>query len=259
MGIIVNMAFCQYGGHDSTISPRKGGNLTTIRWPDNQTNATMSWRVCDECKNKLGGDPTMDIVLLWANEVSSINQSPGSVRDNPLKQALHVQYVDQFLNKNIRIKFGNRFPFFLIDVCENEKKYFLLELTQQCVISDIFLTDIQNMDERTSISLKLWVGATMAAKGTRATFNISGGQQWYTTTERIQAFKAVDKLASNDEIVRTGAEVAPVVELLVRSHNFISLEGCDSDSPIRKYVKKDAVLQYITSNDLVIKIDKSSD
>lgn len=211
---MTNTTFCQYGGHDSTINPRKGGNLTTIRWPDNQTNATMSWLVCDECKNKLGGDPTMDILLLWANEVSSVDQLPGSV---------------------------------------------LLELTQQCVISDIFLTDIQNTDESTSISLKLWVGATMAAKGTRATFNVSGGQQWYAITERIQAFKAVDKLASNDEIVRIGAEVAPVVELLVRSHDFISLEGCDSDSPIRKYVKKDAVLQYITSNDLVIKIDSLSD
>jgi hypothetical protein len=66
-------------------------------------------------------------------------------------------------------------------------------------------------------------------------------------------------LASNDEVIRSGVEVAPIVELLVRSHDFISLEGCDSDSPIRKYVKKDAaaVLQYITSNDLVIKIDKS--
>ena len=250
------MAFCQYGGHDSTINPRKGGNLITIRWPDNQTNATMSWRVCDECKNKLGGDPTMDIVLLWANEVSSVNQLPESVRDNSLKQALLVQYVDEFLNKNMRIKFGNRFPFFLIDICENEKKYFLLEFTKQCAISDIFLTEIQNMDERTSISLKLWVGATMAAKGTRATFNVSGGQQPYTTTQRIQAFKAVDKLASNDEIVRSGVEVAPIVELFVRSHNIISLEGCDSNSPIRKYIKKDAVLQCITSNDIDIKIDK---
>ncbi|MFZ0515184.1 MAG: hypothetical protein WAM14_26540 [Candidatus Nitrosopolaris sp.] len=253
------MAFCQYGGHDS-LKPRGGGNLTTITWPDNHTNVTLCWLVCDECKNKFKGtDLTMEIFLLWANEVSSVRQLPASLRCNPLKQALLGQYIDKFLNRNIRIKFGNRFPFFLIDICENEKKYFLLELTQQRVISDIFLTDIQNMDESTSISLKLWVGATMAAKGTRATFNISGGHQSYTTTERIQAFKAIDKLASNDEIVRTGAEVTPVVELLVRSPDFISLEGCDSDSPIRKYVKKDAVLQYITSNDLVIKIDKSSD
>ena len=250
------MAFCKYGGHDSTINPRKGGNLITIRWTDNLTNATLSWHVCDECKNKLGGDPTMDILLLWANEVSSVNQLPGSVRDNPLKQALLVQYVDKFL-KNMRIKFGDRFPFFLIDICENEKKYFLLELTKQSVISDIFLIDIQNMDERTSISLKLWAGAMMAAKGTRATFNVSGGQQPYTTTQRVQTFKEVEKLACNNEIIRSGAEVASIVELLVRSHDFVSLEGCDSDSPIRKYVKKDAVPQYITSNDLVIKVDKS--
>jgi len=182
------MAFCKYGGHDSTINPRKGGNLITIRWTDNLTNATLSWHVCDECKNKLGGDPTMDILLLWANEVSSVNQLPGSVRDNPLKQALLVQYVDKFL-KNMRIKFGDRFPFFLIDICENEKKYFLLELTKQSVISDIFLIDIQNMDERTSISLKLWVDAMMAAKGTRATFNVSGGQQPYTTTQRVQTLR----------------------------------------------------------------------
>jgi hypothetical protein len=46
------MAFCQYGGHDSSINPRKGGNLTPVRWTDNQTNLTLCWLVCDECKNK---------------------------------------------------------------------------------------------------------------------------------------------------------------------------------------------------------------
>ena len=219
----------------------------------------MSWHVCDEIQEQFRGSRYNYgyILSFWASEVSSVNYLPGSMRDDPLRQALLVQYVDQFINKNMRIKFGDRFPFFLIDICENEKKYFLLELTKQSVISDIFLTDIRNMDERTSISLKLWASAMMAAKGTRATFNVSGGQQPYTTTQKVQTFKTVDKLASNDEIIRSGVEVAPIVELLVRSHNFISLEGCDSDSPIRKYVKKDDVLQYVTSNDLVIKIDKS--
>ena len=199
------MAFCQYGGHDSRMNPRKGGNLTTVRWLDNQTNVTLCWQVCDECKNKYrrGGDLTMDILLLWVNEVSSVNKLPGSLRDNPLKQALLVQYIDRFLNTNIRMKFGNRFPFFLIDFCEAEKKYFLLELTQQRAISDIFLTDLQNMDERTSISLKLWVGATIAAKATRATFNVPGGQQPYTISERELGFKSADNLANNDEIIRS--------------------------------------------------------
>lgn len=194
-------------------------------------------------------------MLLWANEVSSVNKLPGSLRDSPLKQALLVHYVDKFLNTNMRIKFGNRFPFYLIDFCETEKKYFLLALAQQSAISDIFLTDIQKMDERTSISLKLWVGATIAAKGTRATFNVPGGQQPYTISERVGGFKAADNLSSNDEIIRSGVEVAPIVELFVRSHDVISLEGCDSNSPIRRYIKKDATLQYITSNDIQIVIN----
>lgn len=84
----------------------------------------------------------------------------------------------------------------------------------------------------------------------RATFNVQGGKQPYTISERKQGFKATDNLASNDEIIRSGVELAPIVELFVRSHDVISLEGCDSNSPIRKYIKKDAALQYITSNDI---------
>ena len=84
----------------------------------------------------------------------------------------------------------------------------------------------------------------------RATFNVQGGKQPYTISEREQGFKATDNLASNDEVIRSGVEVAPIVELFVRSHDVISLEGCDSNSPIRKYIKKDAALQYITSNDI---------
>ncbi len=121
------------------------------------------------------------------------------------------------------------------------------EFTKQSALSDIFLPNIQNGDERNSIALKLWVGATIAAKGTRATFNFSGGEQPYTLQERILHFKHADNLARNDEMIRTGIEVAPIVELFVRPHNVISLDGSDANSPIRKHIKTGVMLQYITS------------
>lgn len=49
-------------------------------------------------------------------------------------------------------------------------------------------------------------------------------------------------MAKENEIIRTGVEVAPIVELLVRDKNLISLEGSDDSSPIRKYIKN--ILHY---------------
>ena len=69
----------------------------------------------------------------------------------------------------MRIKFGNRFPFYLTDTDETEKKYFLEELKQQGALSNIFVHDIQDGTIRETIALKLWAGATMGSKPTRAT------------------------------------------------------------------------------------------
>ena len=54
----------------------------------------------------------MDILLFWANDVIVVNHLPESLEENPLKQALLVQHTDKFLNQEMRIKFGHRFPFF---------------------------------------------------------------------------------------------------------------------------------------------------
>jgi hypothetical protein len=92
----------------------------------------------------------------------------------------------------VRIKFGSRFPFYLTDIDETREKIFLQELTKQSGISDVFLPDVKNGDETNSITLKLRVGATIAAKETRATFNGSGGEQPYTPQQRILDFKHAD-------------------------------------------------------------------
>jgi hypothetical protein len=95
--------------------------------------------------------------------------------------------------------------------------------------------------------LKLWAGAI-----TRATYNIGKGDKAYELSDRISGFRQADDMAKENEIIRTGVEVAPIVELLVRDKNLISLEGSDDSSPIRKYIKKHSTLPRITSNDLQI-------
>ena len=165
---------------------------------------TLLWNICNECKKHLEGDPTMDILFHWTEEVSNISHLPKSLENNPLKQALLVQYVDKFLNQNMRIKFGNRFPFYLTDTDETEKKYFLEELKQQAALSNIFIHDIQDGARRETIALKLWVGATMGSKPTRATYNTPGGQREYTLEERQTGFREADNLANRDDIVRAG-------------------------------------------------------
>jgi hypothetical protein len=246
------MDFCQSGGHNSSQTSRITGNLTTVQHIDR--NITSLWKICDECSQKyLGRDSTMDILLLWASEVSAANKLPEALKDNPFKQSLLVQYVDKFLNLNMRIKFGSRFPFYLTDVNETEKKYFLQELGQQAVLSNAFLSDIKDVNERKSIPLKLWAGAISGAKSTRVTYNAGVGEKVYELNDRISGFRDTDNMTKENEIVRTGVEVAPIFELLVRDNNIISLEGSDDNSPIRKYIKKLSILQYITPNDLQIK------
>ena len=102
----------------------------------------------------------------------------------------------------MRIKFGHRFPFFLADVNESEKKYFLEELKQQTSLSNIFLPDIEDGAKRETIALKLWAGATTGAKATRTMYNIPGGQQGYDLELRKAEFQKADQLANMDEILR---------------------------------------------------------
>jgi hypothetical protein len=241
------MSFCQFGGHDSNKTSRTKDNLVNVPYD------TLIWKICNECsKNFSGGDPTMDILLGWANDLVVINQLPESLKENPLKQALLVQHVDKFLNLNIRIKFGSRFPFYLTDTNETEKKYFLEELKQQTALSNIFLQDIQDGAKRETIALKLWAGATTGAKPTRAIYNVPGGQQEYTREKRQADFRKADDLANMDEIVRAGVEVTTILELVVRNHVMISLEGSAPNSPVRRYIMRTAALNYVTADDLQI-------
>lgn len=139
--------FCQFGGHNPNI-PRKKRleELTCQSFADNDNTASL-WLVCKDCSNYFaGGDLTMNVLHNWATEgIADItNQLPNSLRENPLRQSLLIQYVDEFLNNNTRKILGNRFPTFLADLNESEKKYFIRELEQDPTIRDVFLHDVKD-------------------------------------------------------------------------------------------------------------------
>jgi hypothetical protein len=247
------MSFCQFGGHN-TGNTRKQELLHTIPYFDPDKNATLFYQICSECMKYLTGDPTMLILLSWANEWIQTSKLPKSLNRNPLKQSLVVQHVDKFLNLNMRVKLGNRFPFFLLDDNESEKQYFKQELEKNSVLSSIFMPDLKNSTKRSCIALKLWVGATFGAKATRATFNVLGGKQEYDVRLRTREFQAAEQYAIQDNIVKYGVQIAPIVELIVRNHTTISLEGSQPSASIWRYIKKidRSTLENITENDLQI-------
>jgi hypothetical protein len=244
--------FCQFGGHDVTI-PRIGQQLVLAAFQDNYR--ISKWLVCMTCSEFLQGigDSTMFVLCRWARECADITtQLPVSVRDTPLKQSLFVQYVDEFLNK-IRIKLGTRFPSFLSDLNEIEKRHFMQALEQDSTIANIFLPDVKKRAERKSVALKFWVGGMTAAKATRKTYNIAGGgEEEYTPEQREADFKAADNYAKKDEIFYAGVEVAPILELIIRKKKQISLERAKHDSPIWKYVKRTAHDKNVNQEDLII-------
>lgn len=189
-------SFCQFGGHSPTIPKKKRlEELTCQSFAD----TTSFWLVCKDCSNYFtGGDPTMNILHSWATEgISDItNLLPVSLRENPLKQSLLIQYIDEFLNNNIRKILGDRFPTFLADLNESEKKYFIQEIEQDPTIRAIFLYDVKDGVKRRSIALRLWVGATIAAKSTRQTYNTPGGvEQAYDLKLRKEDFQSADYYA----------------------------------------------------------------
>ena len=103
-----------------------------------------------------------------------------------------------------------------------------------------------------TIALKLWAGAIAAAKTPRSAYNVHEGEQPYTIEKKIKGFAIADSWASNDEILRAGVEVAPILELLVRKHDAISLEGADKKSPIRRYLEATVDDKSVKRTDLVI-------
>lgn len=252
------MRFCQFGGHKFGIS-RKQELLYTVPYTDPDKNVTLFYLVCSECSKFFNGDPTMLILKSWSNEWNQISKLSTSLNENPLKQGLVVHHIDKYLNFNIRIRLGNRFPFFLLDEHEIEKQYFKQELEEDTVLSSIFMPDLDST-ERICIALKLWVGATIGAKPTRMTFNIQGGKQKYDTEERKKEFQVAEQYAMQDSIVRHGVEIAPIVELIVRNHTTISLKGSQSSTSIWKYIKNvdRLTLEYITANDLQLNIESEA-
>lgn len=85
--------------------------------------------------------------------------------------------------------------------------------------------------------MRLWAGAIIAAKATRSTHNVPGGQQNYTLHQRQVDFQIADSYAQDDRVCMLGIQIAPILELVIRSHDKISLEGAEAGSGIRKYLK----------------------
>lgn len=113
----------------------------------------------------------------------------------------------------------------------------LLELEQDILIRLIFLSEIEDATQRVSIGLRLWAGATMAAKATRPTHNVPRGQQNYTLPQMQADFREADAYAQDDGLCLLGVQIAPILELFIRTHDKISLEGAEADSEVRKYLK----------------------
>jgi hypothetical protein len=252
-------SFCHFGTHHLNTS-RKGklspsnSQLQLTSFAEDPNDKTVSiWLVCNDCIQKFNlnveQDPTMNVLLIWASECNgNINELPFSLKEKPLNQ-----YVDEFLNNSIRkVIFGNRFPVYLSDLNETEKKYFLRELEQDSTIANIFLPDIKKGLDRNSFALKLWAIATIPAKSTRRTFNAQEREEVYDTNKRQSGFQTADAYANKDEIFRSGVEVATILELIIREQPQISLEGAASNSPIRKYVKANTDDKSMKKEDLVI-------
>jgi hypothetical protein len=178
----------------------------------------------------------MYILQAWGKEYNAINRVPYSLSINPIRQAQLVNHIDSLLNNKFRKKLGNRFPAFLTTPNETEKKCYLKELEREILIR-FLLPEIEDASQRVSIGLRLWAGATVAAKATRPTYNVTGGQQNYTLEQRQADFREADTYALNDYISLLGVQIAPILELVIRSHDKISLEGAEANSEVRKYLK----------------------
>lgn len=131
--------FCQFGGHSQrTPRKRRFKQLSPILFVDN-SDIYSCWLACNECtKDIRTGDLSINVLYNWANEGLASNTTiylPDSLRKNPLRQSLLVQYVDEFPNNNIRKKLDNRFPAFLSDSIESEKNYFIRELDYDPTLS----------------------------------------------------------------------------------------------------------------------------
>lgn len=208
------------------------------------------WLVCMKCSEFLQGigDSTMFVLSRWAHECAdNTTQLPVSVRETPLKQSLLIQYVDEFLNNNIRREFGDRFPCFLSDLNEIEKRHFIQALEQDSTIANT-----KERAERKSVALKLWVGGTTTAKATRKTHNVAGGEEEYTPEQREADFNAANNYAKKDEIFCADVEVAPILELIIRKKKEISLERAKRDPPIWKYINGTVHDKHVKHEDLVI-------
>lgn len=212
--------------------------------------------VCMNCFNKYRlherHDPTMSILYNWTLENDKAIQLPKEVNCNVIVQSLIIQNVDNFLNNHMRKKFSENFPL-IIDINGSEKSYFLQSLEEDPALANFFLLDINDGKIRRNIALKLWIGGTVAAKGTRQMYNVQGRQERYNPEHRENDFKAAEELAALDTTCNAGVEVAVILELLIRKIPLIFLDRLNpnSNSPILRYIK-DKEKKEVSVPDLIL-------
>jgi hypothetical protein len=216
-------------------------------------NSSLVVHWCSDCMNLIhpqaGSDPTMKIFHIWAAECGPTPVLPKSLKDNSLKQASLVQYVNVEVLSKHRTNINKDFPSYLRR--EREKENFIQGLEEDEMLSN-FLPDVNKGSERKNIALRLWSGCMDGAKTTRDKFVSGGTEIRLAPDDRREADILIRQEGLTDPIYMSGVEAALFFELVENKHSERYLEGIPLDSAVRRYLKEDSKNKStVTRNDLV--------
>jgi hypothetical protein len=206
---------CRSGHHDP--------NLQQSYLLDFPVNHNLTVPLCDQCfcaimrSKRENVDPTSDIMYLWAKQCGDTKQLPTSLKNNGLKQAEVVEFVNMTL-ANQRSKNAN-FPVILTDL--SEKDEFIQTIRENKDTLQRIIHDVLSDRDRKNIALRLWAGCLDAAKTLRYAYVSERNPDGTTKREepitpqgRHTAFTSkIDHNAKQDPIYNAGVESAPIWEL----------------------------------------------
>jgi hypothetical protein len=239
------MDLCQSGFHD----PKNNESqiLVSRLTADNKTVnlCTYCYGVIQHAMSNKQ-DLTMYTLYHWAKECGNAPPLPGSLKENCLKRAELVQYVNNELGKKRTTTEENRnqnFPTILLFPKEKDEFIQILEENEDSVQS--ILHDVYSDGDRKNIALRLWVGCLYTAKLLRrdyvAEHNSDGTPKRLepiTPKMRQDNFNSMAEILLEDPIYEAGVQAAPVWELKLNEEpdKKMSLEGIPNpnDSPCYK-------------------------
>ena len=161
-------------------------------------------------------DPNMDTALQWAEELGPPPQLPLSLQDVN-KRAKLVNTIDG------RLILGA-----LLTMLSDKEK--ARRLNDVAGLSETYISDVNDHNVRTNISLRLWSGCISAAK--TIALQTRSGPNTRMTRELTFRIK-IDRIAQRDPIYHAGVEAAPSFKRL-RKEDY-SFEGVPENSAVRKY------------------------